>query len=220
MSVGPHYQLLAVDDDRGDLELLRMHLNAFMKPSLHRIEEAVTVLSREGGGPGARAWDKPWRDARFSVERLERFVSNLELMNGLDRGTVDVQSGVFDFQRTAQESGRRVCGRGRVERCSLIRNTRYRGIWGRFARPGVFRSESGIRTRGHYGQGTLRTRGHYGQGDMVNDGAKESMPLADYGYPATNVSTLVAPAKETSQRRSSVLVIEDRFDLATLLEAA
>ena len=54
---------------------------------------------------------------------------------------------------------------------------------------------------------------------MVNDGAKESMPLADYGYPATNVSTLVAPAKETSQRRSSVLVIEDRFDLATLLEA-
>ena len=64
---------------------------------------AVTVLSREGGGPGARAWDKPWRDARFSVERLERFVSNLELMNGLDRGTVDVQSGVFDFQRTAQE---------------------------------------------------------------------------------------------------------------------
>jgi signal transduction histidine kinase len=45
MSVGPHYQLLAVDDDRGDLEL----------------------------------------------------------MNGLDRGTVDVQSGVFDFRRTAQE---------------------------------------------------------------------------------------------------------------------
>jgi CheY-like chemotaxis protein len=62
-------------------------------------------------------------------------------------------------------------------------------------------------------------KGIYGLGDMVNDPARESVPFADYGYAATNVSTLVAPAKKTIPRRSSVLVIEDRFDLATLLEA-
>ena len=41
MSVGPHYQLLAVDDDRGDLELLRMHLNAFI-PAM-RSSGSITI---------------------------------------------------------------------------------------------------------------------------------------------------------------------------------